>query len=122
MRKKLMMVARISSGTWAARIFIMLGQNRPTQNSNMQKATNWICPWNEIPAERSQCCKQHSSHRLGGTLFVCCTDLRTPWGSQLQLPWGAMYHAVRHVLCLGMGKWGLDRHASSGCLHLGHWP
>lgn len=38
MRKKLMMVARISSGTCAARIFIMLGQNRPTQNSNTQKA------------------------------------------------------------------------------------
>lgn len=50
MRKKLMMVARISSGTCAARIFIMLGQNRPTQNSNTQKATSWICPWNEIPA------------------------------------------------------------------------
>ncbi len=58
MRKKLMMVARISSGTWAARIFIMLGQNRPTQNSNMQKATSWICPWNEIPVESSQCCEQ----------------------------------------------------------------
>ena len=61
MRKKLMMVARISSGTWAARIFIMLGQNRPTQNSNMQKATNWICPWNEIPAGRSQYCEQLSA-------------------------------------------------------------
>ena len=56
MRKKLMMVARISSGTCAARIFIMLGQNRPTQNSNTQKATSWIWPSKEMPAKCNDSC------------------------------------------------------------------
>ena len=50
MRKKLMMVARISSGTCAARCFIMLGQNRPTQASNRQKATSCSCPCHVMPA------------------------------------------------------------------------
>ena len=106
MRKKLIMVARISSGTWAARIFIMLGQKRPTQNSNMQKATNWICPWNEIPAERSQCCKQHSSHHLtipdiwGGTRWQMHVHmLHRPThavGLATPVPLGAMsHHPVR---------------------------
>ena len=51
-RKKLMMVARISSGTYSARIFIMLGQKRPTITSNMQKASSWIMPLKEMPARQ----------------------------------------------------------------------
>ena len=44
MRKKLMMVARISSGTCWERSFIMLGQKMPTANSKPQKAASWILP------------------------------------------------------------------------------
>lgn len=62
MRKKLMMVARISSGTWAARIFIMLGQKRPTQNSNAQKATSWICPWKDMPAQQAALFGSRQAH------------------------------------------------------------
>ena len=51
-RKKLMIVARISSGTCCARIFIMDGQKRPTQNSNTQKAASWICPSHDMPAQQ----------------------------------------------------------------------
>ena len=85
MRKKLIMVARISSGTWAARIFIMLGQNRPTQNSNMQKATSWICPWNEIPAGRSLCCEQHSSQQFTIPDGICRQSMAVCFTDQLML-------------------------------------
>ena len=50
MRKKLMMVARISSGTCWERCFIMLGQKMPTANSKPQKAASWILPAVEMPA------------------------------------------------------------------------
>ena len=50
MRKKLMMVDRLSSGTYWLRIFIMLGQKRPTQASNTQKASSWTLPSNVMPA------------------------------------------------------------------------
>ena len=49
MRKKLMMVARISSGTCWERCFIMLGQKMPTANSKPQKAASWILPAVEMP-------------------------------------------------------------------------
>jgi hypothetical protein len=39
-RKKLMMVARISSGTYWLLIFIMLGKKMPTVNSKAQKANS----------------------------------------------------------------------------------
>jgi len=39
-RKKLMMVDLLSSGTYWLRIFIMLGQKRPTQASKTQKASS----------------------------------------------------------------------------------
>jgi hypothetical protein len=68
MRKKLMMVARISSGTCAARCFIMLGQNRPTQPSNTQKATSCTCPCQLMPArahaqpQLSSAIRPHKTH------------------------------------------------------------
>ena len=52
MRKKLMMVARISSGTYSARIFIMLGQKRPTMTSKRQNASSWIMPLKVMPAHQ----------------------------------------------------------------------
>jgi len=50
MRKKLMIVERVSSGTCWLRIFIMDGQNRPTIASNTQKASSCSLPSNEMPA------------------------------------------------------------------------
>jgi len=49
-RKKLMMVDLLSSGTYWLRIFIMLGQKRPTQASKTQKASSWTLPSNVMPA------------------------------------------------------------------------
>ena len=47
--KKLMMVERLSSGTYWLRIFIMLGQKMPTHASKTQKASSWILLSKVIP-------------------------------------------------------------------------
>lgn len=68
--KKLMMVERLSSGTYWLRIFIMLGQKMPTHASNTQKASSWILPSKVIPVNmptqsmNSLCCFA-TEHRDG---------------------------------------------------------
>lgn len=48
MRKKFMMVLLASSGMYWDLIFIMDGQNIPTQDSNVQKPSSWMQPENEM--------------------------------------------------------------------------
>lgn len=49
MRKKFMMVLLASSGMYWDLIFIMDGQNMPTQASKVQKPRSWREPENEMP-------------------------------------------------------------------------
>ena len=56
MRKKLMMVDRISSGTYSLRIFIIDGQKIPTVASNRQNATSCTIPLKVMPVRSAQPC------------------------------------------------------------------
>ena len=93
MRKKLMMVARISSGTCWERCFIMLGQKMPTANSKPQKAASWILPAVEMPA------LQRLLQALTWCLLTVVLAMRGPRGST-----GQLLHASRQECCLTQSK------------------
>ena len=66
-RNRLMMVDRISSGTYCARMDIMDGQKTPTHTSNMQNATSCTMPSNVMPAGSGAClCQQVCRSGLRG--------------------------------------------------------
>eukprot|EP00955_Chlamydomonas_euryale_P033559 347947-Chlamydomonas_euryale.AAC.18 len=48
-RNTLMIVERMSSGTYCARNVIIVGQNTPMQPSNRQNATTWALPAKDSP-------------------------------------------------------------------------